>query len=246
MEADLLDSYRVQILLPRARKLEPEAIHAKLRTWRGDIDRIGDDPQVFGFLIPAAGELPIVIHVFTAAVDAFEAQLRDALTWTQTWRERRDAVAACRSSIVLSMPIDRAQPYAIHLLSFLAVLDTILVSLGERDCEASILHWMPAQQLLPFKRYRMLRTELGPSGPAVNVRIANVGGASGEMFADTLGLAALGLRDLQTRFAGRDPNEVAMRMLLLARQSFMGEALDGAAPAPWLAPPERDTLTIRL
>jgi hypothetical protein len=241
-------SFRVQILLPRAPSLDPSAIHVHLRSWRDDVGLIGGDPSLFGLAIPAGGPLPIFVHVFTAAPDAFAAPLRDALTWTQTWRERAAAVARARASVVLAMPIDAHQPHAVQLLALLAVLDTVLVSLDERDAEQAIVHWMPAQQLLPFARYRMLRKELGPSGPAVNVRIANVGGAPGEMFADTLGLAALGLPDLQARFRRdeREPNEVAMRMLLLARQLFLGEELDGAAPAPWLAPPERATLTITL
>jgi hypothetical protein len=240
--------YRVQLLLPRAPSLVPAAIHAHLLRWRSDVGLIGGDPSLFGLAIPAAGPLPIFVHVFTAAPDAFAAPLRDALTWTQTWRDRQAAVARARASVVLAMPIDARQPHAVQLLSLLAVLDTVLVSLDERDVEQAIVHWMPAQQLLPFERYRMLRKELGPSGPAVNVRIANVGGAPGEMFADTLGLAALGLPDLQARFHrdAREPEEVAMRLLLLARQLFLGEELDGAAPARSLAPPDRDALTISL
>lgn len=242
------DAYRVQVLLPRAPALDATAIHARLRGWRDDLDLVASVPAMFTLAIPAGGALPILINVFTAAPDAFAAPLRDALTWTQTWRERKEAVARCRASVVVSMAIDRAQPAPVRLLSLLAVLDTVLTSLDERDVDACVLHWMPAQQLLPFARYRMLRKELGPSGPAINVRVANVGGAPGEMFADTLGLAALDLPDLQTRFrvSDREPGEVAMRMLLLARQAFLGEPLDGAAPAPYLAPPERETMTIAL
>ncbi len=241
-------SYRVQLLLPYAARLDPSAIHAHLRTWRADIDRIGDDPSVFGFAIPTGEPLPIVTHVMDAPVDAHGEALHDALTWSQTFRDRHAAVARAGASIVVATAFDRRRNRAVQLLSLLAVIDTVLVSLGDELADAAVVHWMPAQSLLPFGRYRMLRKELGPSGPAVNVRIAKVGGAAGEMFGDTLGLAALGLPDLQTRFAAdRDPNEIALRLMQLARCLFLEQDLDAPiAPAPHLAPPARDTLTVQL
>jgi hypothetical protein len=238
-------NYRVQVLLPHAPRLDPRAIHAHLRTWRADVDLIGDNANVFGLAIPTGEPMPIFAHVMAAPADAYGEALRDALTWSQTFRDRHAAVARANASIVVATAFDRRRNRAVQLLSLLAVLDTVLVSLDDELADAAVVHWMPAQSLLPLERYRMLRQELGPSGPAVNVRIAKVGGTAGEMFGDTLGLAALGLPDLQTRFAAdRDPNEIAMRLMHLAKALFMDQDLDVAVqPAPYLAPPERDTLT---
>jgi hypothetical protein len=240
-------NYKVQVLLPFAAQLDPAAIHAHLRKWRPDIDLIGRDPQLFGLAIPTGDVMPIFAHVMAAPVDAFPDELHDSLAWSQPFRERHAAVAMATGSIVIAMPFDGRHPHAVQMLALLAVLDTVLVSFEEL-AEAAVIHWMPAQSLMPFDRYRMLRKALGPSGPAVNVRMAKVGGAAGEMFADTIGLAPLGLPDLQTRFgADRDPNEVAMRLMQLARAQFMGEDLDASVtPAPYLAPPERETLTVAL
>jgi len=66
------------------------------------------------------------------------------------------------------------------------------------------------------------------------------------MLADTIGFAPLGLPDLQARFRTRDPNEVALHLMLLAKRVFAGEKLDRAAEERHLAPPARDTLTIAL
>jgi hypothetical protein len=94
---------------------------------------------------------------------------------------------------------------------------------------------------------RLLRTELGPCGPAVNVRIANATGRPGELLADTIGLAALGLPDLQIVFSQRDPAEVASRLRGLVRNVFVGDRLDcGWVEETSFVPPERDALTLQL
>src|SRR5262249_7393433 len=133
------------------------------------------------------------------------------------------------------------------LLAFLAVLDTVLIELAEDVRAAAVLHWLPSQQVLSFERYRMLRTELGPCGPAVNVRGSD--GPPGELIAETIGLAVLGLPDVQVSFRARvrSPEEVRLRLLLLARGMFSGDHI----PYAWIeetsmAPPLRDALTLQL
>ena len=98
---------------------------------------------------------------------------------------------------------------------------------------------------MPFSTYRLLRMELGPCGPAINVRIAHVG--ERDTVADTVGLTELGLPDLQTLATGRDPAALTFRLVNLARSMFVGDKLD----CLWVeeasfSPPSRDVLTIQL
>jgi hypothetical protein len=98
---------------------------------------------------------------------------------------------------------------------------------------------------MPFATYRLLRMELGPCGPAINVRIAPAGGR--DTVADTMGLAELGLPDLQTLATGRDPAALAFRLVNLARSMFVGEKLDCAwVEEASFSPPSRDVLTLQL
>ena len=238
--------YTVQILVPTPTKLDPEAIHARLCGWRDDVELVGGGSAQVTLAIPT-NDLPLLVNIYHSAPDTYAAALREALTWSPNWRERHEAVMRCRSSIVVALTAHRPVNHASLLLAFLSVLDTVLFTIDDDACESAVLHWLPAKQVMAVERYRMLRTELGPCGPAVNVRIASAIGRPGELFADTVGLAVLGLPDLQIVFSDRDPADVSVQLLGLARRMFVGDRLD----CSWIeesamVPPPRDALTLQL
>jgi hypothetical protein len=238
--------YTVQVLVPRLVQLEPFELLRRMRAWRPDVELafVGDR---IGFWIPTA-DLPLYVSIFEAPPEAYAAPLCDALNWTPWWHERWDDIAArCPTSIVVELTVQRPLHYASVLLAFLAALDAVLASLEDEDRSGTVLHWIPAQQLLTIERYRTLRIDHGPCGPAVNVRIANATGRPGELLADTIGLAELGLPDLQLVFRDRDPGEVMLRLRLMVRSMFVGDRLDcGWIEETSLVPPERDALTLQL
>jgi hypothetical protein len=238
--------YTVQVLLPRAATLRADVLHDRLRMWRADVE-LFHSHEWLAFAIPT-GDLPLLVYIYEAAPDAYAEPLCDALTWTPAWNERWDEMAArYHASIVVAMTAQRPINHASLLLAFLAVLDTVLFTLSDDERGSALLHWIPAQQLLTFERYRTLRTELGPCGPAVNVRIANATGRPGELLADTVGLAELGLPDLQLVFSDRDPAEVSRQLRQLVRSVFVGDRLDcGWIEEASLVPPARDALTLQL
>jgi hypothetical protein len=235
--------YTVQVLLPYVQALDPYVIHRQLLMWRPDVERIGGDrADHFGFAIPTH-DLPLLVHVFHAAPDAYGTQLDDALAWSPTWPERHAAVSGCSASIVVSMIAHRAVNHATLLLAFLSVLDTVLGSVD--DVRTAVLHWLPAQRVLPFAQYRMLRMELGPCGPAINVRIAPI--SPTDVVADTVGLSGLGLPDLQVILPRCDPAELTGRLVRLARSMFVGDPLDCAwTEQSAIVLPCRDALTVQL
>lgn len=242
-----MQRYSVQLLLPRWVELEPRQFMMRLRGWRSEVRLTSSSREHLTVAVPT-DDLPLYVQIFHAAPDAYASALTEAIVWTPTWHERWAVTERrCPASIVVAMTTQRLINYASVLLTFLAVLDTALWTLDGADREAAVLHWMPAKQLLTFQQYLELRTELGPSGPAVNVRIANATGKPGELFADTIGLAELGLPDLQLLFSRRDPAEVVTRLRAYVRDLFVGERLD----CPWIeegarVPPQRDALTLFL
>ncbi|MBX3161809.1 MAG: hypothetical protein KF773_37955 [Deltaproteobacteria bacterium] len=238
--------YRVQILVPIPVELDAGELVARLLRWRGDIAVRAAAAQGIALSIPTA-DLPLDVDIYPATLDAFAGALHEALVWSPAWPECRGQLMSCQASIVVALAPSRPVNSAALLLSFLMVLDTVLLWLDDEVRAHAVLHWIPAQQVLALDRYWMLRTELGPCGPAVNVRIANATGRPGELLADTIGLAELGLPDLQTVFTDRDPADVTLQLFLQARRLFVGDRLDCA----WieevsLSPPERDALTLQL
>jgi hypothetical protein len=239
-------TYSVQILVPRVVRLEPLELHRRLVAWRHDVELLRGAGQP-SFIIPT-NDLPLIVTVFETPPETYAAPLCDALTWTPWWSERWDDLAArCPTSIVVELTVQRPINPASMLLAFLTALDAVLFTLPDEDRARAVLHWMPAQQLLSIDRYRELRMDHGPCGPAINVRMANVTGRPGELLADTIGLAELGLPDLQMVFADRDPADVVTHLRLLARSMFVGDRLEcGWIEETSFVPPERDALTLQL
>ena len=237
--------YSVQLLTPRWLHLDAANLLLQLRRWRGDVSLATANAEHLTIAIPT-GDLPLYVQLFLAEPEAYATALTDALVWSTAWHERWEETARrCPASLVIAMTAQRPIHYASMLLSFLTVLDTLLATLPEEDLARTVIHWMPAKQLLTYHQYELLRTELGPSGPAVNVRLANATGRPGELLADTVGLAALGLPDLQILFSDRDPADVVRQLRAYVRRLFVGDRLDCTwIEEPSLVPPERDALTL--
>jgi hypothetical protein len=239
--------YQVQILVGRWFVLDAVRIVEALRGWRPDVALVASTRDRVALEIPT-DDLPLRATIFHAAPDAYAEPLQQALAWSPAWHESwAETSQRCPASIVVAMTARRPINYASFLLAYLALLDATLFSFDEPDRATSALHWLPAQQLMTFEHYLAQRTNLGPSGPAVNIRTANATGKPGELLADTVGLAELGLPDLQIVFRDRDPAEVILRLRLLVRGMFIGERLD----CTWteeasLVPPARDALTLQL
>ncbi len=239
--------YTVQVLVSEQPRLDPYALHARLLDWRADVQLVGGDDQRVRFAIPTE-DLPLFVDLACAPPEVYAQALCDALTWTPRWHEGWSTMAErCQASIVVTLTPQRPINHASLLLGFLAILDTVLAGLSPPQLASAVLHWMPAQQLLTYAQYRELRMDLGPCGPAVNIRIANATGRPGELLADTVGLCELGLPDLQTVFRGEDPAVVTDRLRLLVRRMFVGDRLGCAwTEEASMVPPMRDTLTLAL
>ncbi|HUJ63249.1 MAG TPA: hypothetical protein VLX92_32345 [Kofleriaceae bacterium] len=239
--------YQVQVLLRRWIALDAQTIFARLSAWRASVSLVHREMDRLVLEIPT-DDLPLHAVIFHAPPDAYAEPLQHALTWSPSWHESWDETSArCPASIVVAMSAQRPINYASMLLAYLALLDAVLFSFDESDRATAVLHWLPAQQLMTFEHYLSLRTHLGPCGPAVNIRVANATGRPGELLADTVGLAELGLPDLQIVFSDRDPAEIILRLRLLVRAMFVGERLDCSwVEETALVPPARDALTVLL
>jgi Domain of unknown function (DUF4261) len=83
------------------------------------------------------------------------------------------------------------------------------------------IHWIPSQRVVDPAAYLVPDPSRPLAQAAVNVRRFRVeGGAPGWNVMDTVGMAPLLLPDLECRFFGLDPDEVAMRLWYYASCLF--------------------------
>ncbi len=142
--------------------------------------------------------------------------LATALHQSWSWPGARNVVPNCTGLLEMVDLLGHRIPYRQRLALLYDVVDAILEAVPL--CVA--IHWKPAGHLVLPAEYLRVRKESRRLGayPAVNVRMFQTGTADHrEISMDTLGLGAIGLRDLQATLVGRDPSTLA-RVLFTTAQ----------------------------
>lgn len=257
-------TYGVELLCATAPSLEKRALAAALRRYCPGAEPLdGDlDSSLLAFVhsdhLVRLEDGAVPAQTLIAASDEpFEStRIEGSLQQSWSFPEARAVVAGCTASVIvtdlMSSPLDPRE----RLDLFQRVLRGALEQI---DCEA--IHWRPTQVVVSTKAYRQAALE----APAqlffcggVNVRLFNVEG-SGDRVMDTLGLAALGLPDLQCHFRALDVKDVARVLYDTAWYVFQsgdviedGNTVEGVQPgSKWhcqheeaLVEPHRDVLDI--
>ena len=112
------------------------------------------------------------------------------------------------------------------------------------------IHWVPSQQIVNPIAYLKAAKESPAAhffaGP-VNVRFFTIQSSGGDMLMDTLGLAALGLPDLQCHYRIMEPGDVGRTLYDLALYIYQqgdviknGHTVEGVPPgSKWRAQHEK-------
>lgn len=132
----------------------------------------------------------------------------------QTWEfpQAREVVAACSSSLLVTDVMSGGLEHRARLALFQDCLRGVLEVVS---CEA--IHWQPCGRIVDPAAWKRDYDAGDPAqrffAGAVNVRLFTIqnsaSATTGELVMDTLGLAALGLVDLQCHFQGLEPSSVA-------------------------------------
>lgn len=209
-------TYGVGLLLPEPARLDPDRLHAALIRGCGRVDRlIADKPSVVLFSFPdhtvehADDEVVPTQLMLLPSEDPLPSDvLESSLEQTWDFPGARDAVNSHRATVYVTDFLANGLPYAERLELFHNALSAVLDELPQ--CLA--IHWVQAQRVVDPQNYRQLRAERGaddPVYPAISVRIFGGDSSSGEVVMDTVGLAALGVPDVQCHFVGLEVNAVA-------------------------------------
>lgn len=222
MEPGFAEIYAVELLFAQIPRLDPHTLLTSLRMRCGSVDLI-ERRDNDTFLIYALMDYPIELDDATLPVQAIISLRPDpldvtsyepALQQTWDWPEARLAVSQACYSVLVTELLGRYLDYGPRLRLFQNVIMSMLDFI---PCTA--IYWQPCQKIVEPAAYWEAMHDGEPASflTAVNVRLLRVeGGSPSEVVMDTLGLAALGLPDLQIHYAGLDPGQVGRALYKLA------------------------------
>lgn len=207
-----------------APELDVERLQALLAGRFGSVEPVETESDVTLF---ALHDLPMgdvegqrmPCTVSFVPVDELDREaLLASLSQTWDWPDARElALSAVGSHVVLP-------PMSSAWLDYKTRLDLLHcgVSALLDQTDPLALHWPQSQRVVAPEAYRVARGDRADRlYPQANVRMFRVQqGQPGELFMDTLGLFSLGLPDLQVRFAGEEPGEIAGQLFYLARYVY--------------------------
>lgn len=201
--------------------------------------------------------VPAQLLVIPGRRERDAVSIEDSIQQSWTQRNARELVSAAPHVVCVSDMMASGLPYKERLDVFLHALSAILEVV---PCQA--IHWRVSQQILTPDRFRDGRSggegHFVSTGP-LNVRFFDIGNAPVAKLADTMGLAALGLPDVQCHFHGLDPDDVVRFLYNLALYVFengdviaSGQTVTGLDHGePWtcrheeaLVPPRRVVLDV--
>ena len=224
----LARTYGVELLFPERPILDFVRMASQLQERDAGIEVVqGATPGSNGLTIAHRdhlvsyddGTMPAQAMIALATEPAKTSERDRALEQTWDWDEARDAVTGCSWSVLVTDFLASGFEYHTRLKLFHTILEGVLTAVTPK----AIL-WHPSQRIVNPATYVATRRRANPDplGPAINVRLFRVEGrAPGEMVMDTLGLAALGLPDLQCHFLDLEPGAVAGILYSTAEYLFM-------------------------
>lgn len=177
-------------------------------------------------------------------------ELQSAVGHTRDWPDAADAIAEARAAVRLVEDL----PSEERLLPF---LERVAAAAKKLPCVA--VWWRPADRLVEPRALAAAARDRDPLRIAINVRLFHVEeGRRDERVMDTVGLAELGLPDVQCHFHALDVAAVAALLDETARYLYNegdviadGDTVPGIDDEPWgcrrevaLVDPARDVIDL--
>ncbi len=209
------NTYNAELLFEAEPRISKSELLSALRRHCGRVEPLDGSAtsDQLSFVYP---DYPIVLGDAKIAAQTFAAvsptgpnaeKSEAALQQTWDWPEARSVVARCRSTMLVTDLMSSSLEYKVRLRLFQNVVSAFLEvvpCLGMR--------WLPSERFVNPEAYSQSKQahSFDRLFPAVNVRLFKISnGVANETLMDTLGLAALGVPDLQCHFKGLDVTEVA-------------------------------------
>ncbi|SHJ07782.1 protein of unknown function [Clostridium cavendishii DSM 21758] len=216
--------YNIQLFYKEEPIINTDNILNRLKKSCGDVDVLykSDKEEMVSFIFKDhtveykdAQRVPsqCIIAKFKKDIDLDD--LKTTLQQSWSLKSGEDVLREVKHSIIINDMMAGGLEYKERLELFQNV---VLAVLAESNCVA--INWEMSGQIIDSKEY-MEYVERDYLYGALNVRFYNISnGEDDEMLMDTLGLAALGLPDLQCHFKNIDPNKVSQMIYNTAYYIF--------------------------
>src|SRR6185503_3751436 len=176
------------------------------------------------------GRLPSQLCLCRGETPIEPSRLEKALQQTWDWSEAKQVVASATHALIandlMAAPLDPKVRNRQFRGFIRAIQETV-------PCKA--MHWMNTQQIINPVRFVFQQGEGGaqPLYGSINVRLFNIQGTSVDRLMDTLGLAVLGLPDIQCHFRDLQPPDVARILYDVAYYVFEhGDIIEDGETVP--------------
>ena len=240
--------YAVELLYASSPPLDADKLAPRVRAFcpRSDaVDAGGRPPILFSHkdhLVPvdlpadANGDVAAAVPARTVVMPTDRvvdvAALHESLGQTRDWDDAALALARSTARVVVTDLLAKDLPPRERLALFEAVLLGVIEA-----ARPAAIHWRPAGKLVDpaalLKASGSPEVDALPQA-AINVRLFRVKHSDQDLLMDTLGLAALGLPDLQVVFHKMEPARVAAHLYAVALYTLRngdfvddGETIEG-------------------
>jgi hypothetical protein len=209
-------TYGVELLYETIPKISRTEIARCVKERCPGVELVGEDEKAQTLLFfhhdhrvkLADANLPAQTVVFlTDQPFKITEALTESLQQSWSFSGAADVVGRCRNTILVTDLMSSPLEHRERLELFQDALAGILEALP-----ALAIHWQPTGQFVNPLRFLEACQEGGSSrflAGSLNVRFYNITNSPGDMLMDTLGLAALGLPDLQCHYRTLTPGAVA-------------------------------------
>lgn len=212
IEDGFLGVYNVSLLYEEEPQFFTENIISKLKGGCGEVESILNEktPNMIGLAFKEHcvtyknnEVLPAQALITKGPFQYDINKLQVTIEQSKKFENVKEVVSKAKYQIVLT---DMMASGLGHIERLSLFQNLIIALLEETKCIA--INWVPSGQFIEPKEYLDNIEEENLYG-AVNVRFFNISnGREGDFLIDTLGLAALGIPDLQCHFNGLPPNDM--------------------------------------
>ena len=246
--------YSVELLYPQSPPLDADTLARRVRNFcpQAEAADSGGKPPILishkdhpvPIEVPLDGgstSVPARTVVMPSEAVANVSLLHESLSQTRDWDAAVEAIALSTKRVVVSDLMAKDLPARERLALFEAVLLGIIEA-----ARPAAIHWKPAGKLVDpaalLKASGSTSIDALPQA-AINVRLFRIARSEEDLLMDTLGLASLGLPDMQVLFHGMEPSRVAAHLYAVALYTLRngelvqeGETIEGPTRGTeWIA-----------